>query len=137
MAKGAEQKEEHRPRQHQDRQPGRETEMTPRPDYRPRFAGSGRLKDKVAIITGGDSGIGRAVSVLFAREGADIAIVYLEERRDAAETKAAIEAEGRRALLIQGDVADKGFCEKAVADTVKQFGRLDVLVNNAAEQHPA
>jgi len=123
------------PAQEQDRQPGREYEMDPEPDYAPRYPGSGRLKDKVAIVTGGDSGIGRAVSVLFAREGAKIAILYKEEERDARDTEALIKAEGGEALLLRGDVGQKSFCEEAVAKTVERFGRLDVLVNNAAEQY--
>ncbi|MFD2648382.1 SDR family oxidoreductase [Devosia albogilva] len=123
------------PPQHQDHQPGRETEMHPKPDYMPKFAGNGRLKDKVAIITGGDSGIGRACAVLFAREGAEVAIVYLEETEDAKITADAIKAEGKEALLIRGDVADKTFCDNVVGKVVEQFGKLDVLVNNAAEQH--
>ena len=124
------------PPQSQD-QPGREREMVPKPDFAPRYSGSGRLKDKVAIVTGGDSGIGRAVSVLFAREGAKVAIVYLEEDRDAEDTLALIEAEGAEGIAIRGDVGDKGFCEEAVRRTIERFGRLDVLVNNAAEQHEA
>ena len=124
------------PPQTQDHQPGRETEMTPEPDFAPRFPGSGRLDGKVALITGGDSGIGRAVSVLFAREGARVAIVYKDEDRDAKDTRAMVEAEGSEALLIRGDVGSKRFCEDAVEQTVKQFGKLDILVNNAAEQHP-
>lgn len=123
------------PPQHQDHQPGRETEMHPKPDYMPKFPGNGRLKDKVAIITGGDSGIGRACAVLFAREGAEVAIVYLEETEDAKITADAIKAEGKEALLIRGDVADKTFCDNVVGKVVEQFGKLDVLVNNAAEQH--
>ncbi|HEX6465934.1 MAG TPA: SDR family oxidoreductase, partial [Terriglobales bacterium] len=110
----------------------------PRPKYlAPLYKGSEKLKDKVAIITGGDSGIGRAVAVLYAREGADVAIVYLrEEQKDAEETQSAIEAEGRQCLLIPGDVSDPKFCRKAVQQAVKKFGRLDVLVNNAAfQQH--
>ena len=116
--------------------PGLESEMTPRPQYEaPGYRGSGKLQDKVALITGGDSGIGRAVAVLFAREGADIAILYLPaEQSDAEETKAAIEAEGRRGLLLPGDVSDPKFCKKAVERTVKTFGKLDILVNNAAYQ---
>lgn len=124
------------PPQTQDKQPGRETEMHPRPDYEPRFPGSGRLKGKVALITGGDSGIGRAVSVLFAREGADVAIVYLNEGEDAQETKRLVEREGRQCLTIAGDVCDPGFAKAAVEHTLKQFGHLNILVNNAAEQHP-
>nr|WP_319799686.1 SDR family oxidoreductase [Microvirga rosea] len=124
------------PPQTQDKQPGRETEMNPRPDYEPRYPGSGRLKDKVALITGGDSGIGRAVAVLFAREGADVAIVYLNEGEDAQETKTLVEREGRQCLTIAGDVCEPGFCQAAVEQTVKQFGKLDILINNAAEQHP-
>ena len=110
--------------------------MHPRPDYAPRFPGSGRLDGKVAIVTGGDSGIGRAVAVLFAREGANVAIVYLNEGEDARETKRLVEEEGRDCLAIAGDVGDAGFCETAVEQVIDRFGRLDVLVNNAAEQHP-
>jgi NAD(P)-dependent dehydrogenase (short-subunit alcohol dehydrogenase family) len=123
------------PPQKQDRQPGRESEMHPRPDYMPRYPGSGRLEGKVAIVTGGDSGIGRAVSVLFAREGANVAIVYLEENEDARETAEAVKREGRECLAIAGDIGGEDFCRKAVDQTVQRFGRLDVLVNNAAEQH--
>ena len=123
------------PPQEQGRQPGRETEMVPQPEFEPRFAGSGRLEGKTALITGGDSGIGRAVSVLFGREGANIAIVYLEEDKDAAETKALVESEGATCLLIKGDIGSNKFCAAAVKRTVKKFGSLDVLVNNAAEQH--
>jgi NAD(P)-dependent dehydrogenase (short-subunit alcohol dehydrogenase family) len=124
------------PPQHQDRQPGRESAMTPKPDYAPRFRGSGRLEGKVALITGGDSGIGRAVAVLFAREGADVAIVYLDEGEDAKEAARLVESEGRRCVAIAGDVGRPEFCAKAVETTVSELGRLDVLVNNAAEQHP-
>jgi NAD(P)-dependent dehydrogenase (short-subunit alcohol dehydrogenase family) len=109
--------------------------MHPKPDFEPRFHGSGRLEEKVAIVTGGDSGIGRAVSVLFAREGADIAIIYLEEGEDAEATKRLVEAEDRECLLIKGDIKSAKFCEDAVSRTVKRFGHVDVLVNNAAEQH--
>jgi NAD(P)-dependent dehydrogenase (short-subunit alcohol dehydrogenase family) len=123
------------PPQEQNQQPGHEAEMVPQPEFKPRYPGSGRLEGKTALVTGGDSGIGRAVSVLFAREGADIAIVYLEEDEDAASTKVLVEEEGRSCLLIKGDVASSKFCAEAVARTMKQFGRLDVLVNNAAEQH--
>ena len=124
------------PPQEQDHQPGSEDEMFPAPLYQPRFAGSGRLKDKVAIISGGDSGIGRACSVLFAREGANVAIIYLEEDNDAEDTAELVATEGREAILLRGDIGDKAFCEEAVAETLARFGRIDVLVNNAAEQHP-
>ncbi|WP_372013667.1 SDR family oxidoreductase [Tistrella mobilis] len=123
------------PPQRQNQQPGREHEMSPAPDYMPRFPGTGRLKDKVALITGGDSGIGRAVAIGMAREGADIAILYLNEHRDAEETVRLVEAEGRQAMHIAGDVGDEAVCRRAVGEVVKTFGRLDVLVNNAAEQH--
>jgi NAD(P)-dependent dehydrogenase (short-subunit alcohol dehydrogenase family) len=124
------------PPQVQDQQPGHETEMNPRPDYEPRYPGSNRLQGKVALITGGDSGIGRATAVLFAREGADLAIMYLNENEDAQETKRLVEREGRSCLTIAGDVGDPGFCRMAVDQVIQRFGKLDVLVNNAAEQHP-
>ena len=124
------------PPQTQDQQPGRETQMNPRPDYEPRYPGSGRLKGKVALVTGGDSGIGRAVAVLFAREGASLAILYLNEGEDAQETKRLVEREGGKCLTVAGDVGDPEFCQAGVDRTIKEFGRLDVLVNNAAEQHP-
>src|SRR5437879_12930711 len=110
--------------------------MKPRPHYQaPLYKGSEKLKDKVALITGGDSGIGRAVAVLYAREGADVAIVYLaQEQSDAEETRSAIHAEGRKALLLPGDVTQPAFCREAVERTVKEFGKLDILVNNAAHQ---
>jgi len=125
-----------KPAQTQDQQPGREHRMRPAPKYEPRYPGSGRLKDKVALITGGDSGIGRAVAVLFAREGAKVAFIYLEEEKDAQETEGQIRQEGSEALAIRGDVGDEEFCREAVRQTVDRFGCLDVLVNNAAEQHP-
>jgi NAD(P)-dependent dehydrogenase (short-subunit alcohol dehydrogenase family) len=123
------------PPQQQERQPGREREMQPRPDYTPKYPGVGKLKDKVALITGGDSGIGRAVAVAMAREGARIAIVYLEEHKDANETHDLVKREGTEALLIPGDVGNEAFCTAAVDATIERFGRLDILVNNAAEQH--
>jgi NAD(P)-dependent dehydrogenase (short-subunit alcohol dehydrogenase family) len=132
----AEKSKKHKqPPQHQDRQPGREKAMRPRPDYTPKFPGSGKLKDKVAIITGGDSGIGRAVAVAMAREGARIAILYLEEQDDAEETQRLVEQEGSRAMLFRGDVGDDMFCWEAVERIHEDFGRIDILVNNAAEQH--
>jgi NAD(P)-dependent dehydrogenase (short-subunit alcohol dehydrogenase family) len=120
---------------HEDRLPGHESRLEPKPDWEPRFKGSDRLKGKVALITGADSGIGRAVAALFAREGADIAISYLCEHDDAAETKRIVEAEGRRAITLPGDLGDKAFCEQAVQRTVGELGALDILVNNAGEQH--
>lgn len=111
--------------------------MTPAPAFEgPDYRGSGKLAGKVALITGGDSGIGRAVAVHFAREGADVAVLYLSEHEDAEETKRQVEAEGRRCLLLAGDVGDEAFCREAVEKTVATLGKLDVLVNNAAEQHP-
>jgi NAD(P)-dependent dehydrogenase (short-subunit alcohol dehydrogenase family) len=118
--------------------PGLEKDIEPRPQYEAlNYKGSEKLAGKAAIITGGDSGIGRSVAVLFAREGADVAIVYLpEEQPDAEETRQAVEKEGRRCLLLPGDVKDPGFCQKAIEQTVDEFGHLDVLVNNAAfQQH--
>jgi NAD(P)-dependent dehydrogenase (short-subunit alcohol dehydrogenase family) len=124
------------PPQTQDRQPGLETEMRPRPEYEPRYPGSGRLEGKVAIITGGDSGIGRAVAVLFAREGADVAILYFNEGEDARDTVRLVEREGQECLAIAGDVGDPSFCETAVRQVIDRLGHIDVLINNAAEQHP-
>jgi len=122
------------PGQHQPK-PGREADLEPRPMYdAPHYKGSEKLAGKVALITGADSGIGRAVAVLFAREGADVAVAYLNEHGDAEETKAAVEKEGRRCIIMAGDVADPEFCREAVERTVKAFGQLDVLVNNAAFQ---
>src|SRR4051812_1423351 len=124
------------PEQHQEH-PGIEAEVEPRPRYEaPHYRGSGKLMDKVALITGADSGIGRGVAVLYAREGADVAIIYLpEEQQDADETKQAVEKEGRRCMLIPGDVKDASFCRRPVAQTLRKFGKLDILVNNAAFQH--
>ena len=122
------------PRQHQPK-PGDEAALDPAPMYdAPYWQGSGKLEGKVALITGADSGIGRAVALLFAREGADVAIAYLSETGDAEETRRAVEGEGRRAILLPGDVADPDYCRVAVEKTVEAFGRLDVLVNNAAFQ---
>ena len=122
------------PRQHQAK-PGAEHTLDPAPMYdAPFYKGSQKLRNSVAIVTGGDSGIGRAVAVLFAREGADIAIVHLAEPKDAEITRKAVEAEGKDCIVLQGDVTDRGFCKRAVAQTVKQLGRLNILVNNAAFQ---
>lgn len=126
-----------RPQQSQARQPGKQAKMRPQPrTIREDYRGSGKLEGKAALITGGDSGIGRSAAVMFAREGADIAIIYLEETADAEETKTLVENEGRNCLLCKGDIGKAAFCQRAVAKTVETFGRLDVLVNNAAEQHP-
>jgi NAD(P)-dependent dehydrogenase (short-subunit alcohol dehydrogenase family) len=124
------------PPQQQDRQPGIESKMHPQPVYEDDRPVSGRkLAGKVALITGGDSGIGRAVAVAFAKEGADVAIVYLDEHADAKQTKQRIEELGRRCIAIAGDVGDEAVCAKAVQETIHAFDRLDILVNNAAEQH--
>jgi len=120
---------------HEDRLPGHESKLEPKPDWEPRYKGSDRLKGKVALITGADSGIGRAVAALFAREGADVAILYLCEHDDAAKTKGIVEKEGRRAITIAGDIGDRQFCEQAVKRAIDQLGKLDILVNNAGEQH--
>src|ERR1043165_7614475 len=123
------------PPQVQDHQPGVESDMRPRPDYRPTYPGGGKLNDRVAVITGGDSGIGRAVAVAMAREGALIAILYLEETADARETARLVEAEGSRAILFRGDVGDEMFCWESVERAHEEFGRIDILVNNPADQH--
>ncbi|HEX5537111.1 MAG TPA: SDR family oxidoreductase [Sphingobium sp.] len=121
---------------HEDALPGHESELEPKPDWQPRYPGSGRLDGKVAIVTGGDSGIGRAVCALFAREGADVAILYLCEDDDASETARIVRDEGRRALTIPADLGDKAACDEAVRRVVAEFGQIDILVNNAGEQHP-
>ena len=125
------------PEQKQHKQPGLETLMNPKPIFEnPNYTGSGKLMNKVALITGGDSGIGKAVAIAYAREGADIAIVYLDEHQDAEDTKKLIEAKGRKCILIPGDIGEDIFCLDAVNKTIKELGKLDILVNNAAEQHP-
>ena len=124
------------PPQHQSHQPGIESEMYPHPIYKKETGiGCGKLKDKVAIITGGDSGIGRAIAVAFAQEGANISIVYLNEDKDAEDTKKIIEELGRKCILISGDVGNENFCKKAVEKTINEFNRLDILINNAGEIH--
>jgi NAD(P)-dependent dehydrogenase (short-subunit alcohol dehydrogenase family) len=120
----------------EDGLPGHESGLEPKPDWTPLWPGSGRLAGKVALVTGADSGIGRAVAALFAREGADIAILYLCEHDDAAGTKRIVEAEGRRAFAVAGDLGDKDFCDRAVAQVIEALGGIDILVNNAGEQHP-
>jgi NAD(P)-dependent dehydrogenase (short-subunit alcohol dehydrogenase family) len=125
------------PPQHQNQQPGIESEMNPRPvivDLN--YKGSGKLTNKTAVVTGGDSGIGKSVAIYFAKEGADVVVVYLNETSDAEETKQLIEAEGRQCLLFSGDIGHEDFCKEIVNKTIDQFGKIDVLVNNAAEQHP-
>src|SRR5687768_1479974 len=135
MAK-SEKKKQTVPRQSQKRQPGRETKMVPRPEDEARYyRAAGKLAGKVALISGGDSGIGKAVAIHFAREGADVAILYLNETEDAVRTASLVEKEGRRALLIRGDIGDRKFCLNAVKKTLDKLGKLDILVNNAAEQH--
>ena len=124
------------PPQHQEENPGIEAEMDPAPVYlRPDYKAAGKLEGQVAIVTGGDSGIGRSIAVLFAHEGADVAILYLDEHGDAKKTKAEVEKVGRKCLLIAGDVGDESHCKQAVEKVISEFGQLDCLVNNAAEQH--
>jgi NAD(P)-dependent dehydrogenase (short-subunit alcohol dehydrogenase family) len=136
MAGDFDRQQQSRPPQHQARQPGLEGQMQPEPIYiRDDYRGSGKLAGKAALITGGDSGIGRAVALHFAREGADVSIVYLDEHDDARETQRLVEKEGQRCVLISGDVGDSTFCQHAVRTHMERLGRLDVLVNNAAEQH--
>lgn len=135
MSQGTSQKLQ--PKQHQEQRPGVESEMTPRPQSQDKaYKGSDKLQQKVALITGGDSGIGRAVAIAYAKEGADLAIVYLNEHEDAKETQRLVEQEGRRCLPIAGDIGEEEFCRQAVQQTIKAYGKLDILVNNAAEQHP-
>jgi NAD(P)-dependent dehydrogenase (short-subunit alcohol dehydrogenase family) len=137
MAQEQGSQEQLQPPQHQDQQPGRESEMTPQPKAEDSsYRGSGKLRNKVALITGGDSGIGRAAAIAFAKEGADVAIVYLNEHEDAKETQRQVEQEGRRCVTIAGDVGQESFCQQAVQQAVAELGKLDILVNNAAEQHP-
>lgn len=133
----AKEKQQSQPAQHQDQRPGLESEMNPLPrstDYK--YKGSEKLLNRVAIITGGDSGIGRAVAIFFAKEGADVAVVYLNEHEDAQETVRLVEQEGRRCIAIAGDIGDESFCKQAVQKTLDAFGHIDILINNAAEQHP-
>lgn len=125
------------PAQHQDHQPGSEAAMTPRPRAEmTNYKGSGKLKGKVALITGGDSGIGRAAAIGFAKEGANVVIVYLDEHEDAKETQRHIEATGRECVLLAGDIGESAFCRSMIEKTMTAFGRLDILVNNAAQQYP-
>jgi len=121
---------------HEDDLPGHESELDPKPDWQPRYAGSGRLQGKTAIVTGGDSGIGRAVAALFAREGANVAIAYLLEHDDAAETKRIVEDEGGQAITIAADVGVRKMCDRIVRKTLDAFGEIDLLINIAGEQHP-
>jgi NAD(P)-dependent dehydrogenase (short-subunit alcohol dehydrogenase family) len=125
------------PPQHQDVQPGHEDMMNPQPKFDDTsYTGSGKLKNKVAIITGGDSGIGRAVAVFFAKEGANVVISYLNEQKDAEETQKHVEAQGQKCLLVAGDIGDESVCQQIVSKTIGTFGQIDIVVNNAAEQHP-
>ncbi|WP_066054622.1 SDR family oxidoreductase [Robertmurraya korlensis] len=125
------------PPQHQNQQPGVEEEMKPIPIHVDEaYKGSNKLKDKVAIITGGDSGIGKSVAISFAKEGADVVVSYLNETKDAEDTKKQVESEGRRCLLVAGDIGSEEICKQIVEDTIKEFGKIDIVVNNAAEQHP-
>lgn len=126
-----------KPPQHQDERPGKEHKMSPGPEYKsPRYKGSGKLLEKVAIITGGDSGIGRAVAIAFAKEGCDVALLYLNENKDAAKTKEEVASIGRKAVLYPGDIGDEDFCKQTVRSISEEFGKINILVNNAGEQHP-
>ncbi|HEU4754375.1 MAG TPA: SDR family oxidoreductase [Armatimonadota bacterium] len=137
QVKDQEQQQSGFPPQHQDREPGIQADMVPQPVVEdPKYRAAGKLEGKVALITGGDSGIGEAVAILFAKEGADVAIVYLNEHGDADRARKRVEELGRRCILISGDVGDEAFCRKAVEQAVREFGHLEILVNNAAEQHP-
>lgn len=137
MAAKQQPKKRQRPAQKQSRRPGKQDEMRPPPEaVRADYRQSGKLEGRVAIVTGGDSGIGRSVAVTFAREGADVVVVYLNEHDDARETARLIEEAGCKCLLLAGDVGREAFCERVIASTIKRFGQLDILVNNAAEQHP-
>ena len=128
--------EQPRPPQHQGRQPGRESEMTPRPKSENRVHHrAGKLKGKTALLTGGDSGIGRAIAIAFAREGADLALSYLEEHKDAEETRRLVQQEGQRCIVIPGDIGNPEHCQHTVRTVLGELGHLDILVNNAAEQH--
>jgi NAD(P)-dependent dehydrogenase (short-subunit alcohol dehydrogenase family) len=125
------------PPQHQNQQPGIESQMNPQPEFdNTAYKAAGKLKDKVALITGGDSGIGRAIAIAYAKEGADVVLVYLNEHDDAEETKRHVESAGRKCLHVAGDISDESFCQQIIDQTVQKFGKLDILVNNAAEQHP-
>ena len=131
------QQESRQPPQHQDSRPGHQAPMDPQPsETRPGYRGSGKLRDKVALITGGDSGIGRAIAVLYAREGAKVGILYLNEDEDARETRRLVEAEGQPCKILSGDVGQEETCRKAVESMIGEHGRIDILINNAAEQHP-
>ena len=124
------------PAQAQDKQPAHESEMTPSPIFdRDSYKGSDKLKGKVALITGGDSGIGRSIAVLYAKEGADVAISYLDEQEDAEKTKSLVEAQGQKCLLLPGDISSETFCQEVVQKTVDELGKLDILISNAAEQY--
>ena len=137
MPQKTQEKEQQRPPQHQDQQPGMEYKLKPRPRSEDAsYRGSGKLSGKIALISGGDSGIGRAVAIAFAKEGADVTIVYLNEHKDAEETRSQVEEEGRTCHLIAGDIGDKEFCRNAVEQTIGAFDQLDILVNNAAVQYP-